>query len=348
MPLKAISEHHEVFAFNYDEAMWSALKDRTITMSCCGTKAVLKKSKLGTKFFAHHRKNACDSVPETAEHLYVKNQICEIAKSYGWDVQSEKKGKTPDGQEWIADVYCEKGNTKIVFEVQWSYQHVDEFYSRHKKYIDSGIRAAWFYRLHGRQERIDSELRYNHKMPVFGIKVSSKDRKNITVPEFNIEFENLITGMLTKQLKFGPDGNDIITCEVAYDHISCWRCKKKTGVVFGASLVHDIFGDLGFNHFSDKLIAEHISKHMDLCSLDAHGIGEIKQRYSKTLECSYLSNGCLHCDAIFGDHYVFLEYASYFYSLSSDKKPASPLFFRCKLKDIDPDFHKEWRFLRQR
>ena len=34
--------------------------------------------------------------------------------------------------------------------------------------------------------------------------------------------------------------------------------------------------------------------------LKQHGIGEVKPRYSKTLGGSYLSNGCIHCDALQG------------------------------------------------
>ena len=33
-------------------------------------------------------------------------------------------------------------------------------------------------------------------------------------------------------------------------------------------------------------------------------LGKIKERYSKTVEDSYISFGCTECDAIFGDFYV--------------------------------------------
>ena len=33
------------------------------------------------------------------------------------------------------------------------------------------------------------------------------------------------------------------------------------------------------------------------------GIGVIKPRYSKTLERSYMSNGCNDCDALIGEHF---------------------------------------------
>ena len=42
-------------------------------------------------------------------------------------------------------------------------------------------------------------------------------------------------------------------------------------------------------------------------------LGDIKERYSKTAQYSYLSFGCFHCDAIFGDFYVFQEVDNWFY-----------------------------------
>jgi hypothetical protein len=37
------------------------------------------------------------------------------------------------------------------------------------------------------------------------------------------------------------------------------------------------------------------------------GVGEIKVRSSRTAGTDYLSNGCPHCDALFGDFYLYSE-----------------------------------------
>ncbi|WHO37810.1 hypothetical protein PMI04_014705 [Sphingobium sp. AP49] len=36
---------------------------------------------------------------------------------------------------------------------------------------------------------------------------------------------------------------------------------------------------------------------------DMKDVGEIKPRFSKTLAQVYMSNGCFHCDALFGQHF---------------------------------------------
>lgn len=36
-------------------------------------------------------------------------------------------------------------------------------------------------------------------------------------------------------------------------------------------------------------------------------VGEIKVRTSKSLGTDYVSNGCIHCDALFGNHYLYVD-----------------------------------------
>ncbi|ATU44956.1 hypothetical protein CS557_05460 [Acinetobacter junii] len=50
----------------------------------------------------------------------------------GWKVFPEYRGQTPDGEIWIADIYAEKEQSKIVIEIQWSYQSIEETECRQK------------------------------------------------------------------------------------------------------------------------------------------------------------------------------------------------------------------------
>ena len=57
---------------------------------------------------------------ESDEHIYFKNLVSEIGNRLGHSVALGKRILTEGIQKLIADVFLEKGNTKIVVEVQSS------------------------------------------------------------------------------------------------------------------------------------------------------------------------------------------------------------------------------------
>jgi hypothetical protein len=85
--------------------------------------------------------------------------------------------------------------------------------------------------------------------------------------------------------------------------MNCWRCNAETRIItaikvaFGPNECRLSVFDL--DKFPD--VFEEIRSHLprDL------GVGAIRPRFSKTLERSYLSNGCVHCDVLIGAHYEF-------------------------------------------
>ena len=96
MPLKCLHHQNPIFAFDYDEAGWDQLKashraEPCLTMACCGAKAILKVSKLGTRFFAHHAIVYCSSATETEEHLLAKTLVCQAARAAGWSADTDVK-----------------------------------------------------------------------------------------------------------------------------------------------------------------------------------------------------------------------------------------------------------------
>jgi competence CoiA-like predicted nuclease len=118
----------------YNNTDWLELKSSpgraSLKMPCCDRKAIPKTSKLGTQYFAHAKRGDCTSAPEGQEHLYLKSLVAKIAIQNGWKVTTEHSGQTPKGETWIADVFCQKGTAKLVFEIQWSYQTLDEYERR--------------------------------------------------------------------------------------------------------------------------------------------------------------------------------------------------------------------------
>ena len=119
-------------------------KTSSFQMACCGAEAILKTNELGTQFFAHKSKSASCSASdgESQEHQFAKYLVCRTLHELGWNVQAEKRGFTPDGKLWIADVYAEKGTTKVAVEIQWSPQSFVETQLRQEAYQMSGVQGG--------------------------------------------------------------------------------------------------------------------------------------------------------------------------------------------------------------
>lgn len=126
MAFICIKNEEQIHSFVYSLKDWIALKEDKVSsfnMACCGNQAILKTSKLGTQFFAHKAKpktNDCSTGGETEEHRHIKYLVSKTLFECGWRIEVEKAGSTPSGEEWIADIYAEKGSAKIAIEVQWS------------------------------------------------------------------------------------------------------------------------------------------------------------------------------------------------------------------------------------
>jgi hypothetical protein len=231
MPLRVINSiSTSLHAFDFDEEGWAQLKadyrSRGLRMPCCDADAIPKTSAKGTQFFAHARRGECTSAPESEEHLWYKQMIATAAQSVGWQVTTELRGQTPSGEDWIADVHCQKGTARVVFEVQASPQTDEELHHRQARYKVSGVRAAWFYA--ARLRRIP--FTHDNDLPAFVL-----SRVEIgEVPHvlgFDILLPEFVAGMLTKRLNWTTERNEPIHVEVISD--VCWACKKIVRNVFG-------------------------------------------------------------------------------------------------------------------
>ena len=178
MAFSCNKDNQIIYGFQYDLKDWITLKENkesAFKMTCCGNQAILKTSKLGTQFFAHKVKpktSDCSTGGESAEHIHIKYLVMKELDRNGWAVEVEKRGATPNGEEWIADIYAEKGKAKIAIEVQWSPQAFIETRRRQEKYAQSGVRCAWLLRSGSIKARnaIVGDYAYSTKdLPVFSI-----------------------------------------------------------------------------------------------------------------------------------------------------------------------------------
>lgn len=335
MPLKCLSNDETLYAFDYPAQEWEGLKAENLDrhhlkMPCCDARVVLKTSKLGTRFFAHASIGECTTASETAEHLFAKNTIAKAVRAAGWEVSTECPGCSPDGEKWVADVMAIKDHRRVAIEVQWSRQDPEETKRRQERYMHSGVRGLWLMR--------HLNLLMDKQTPTFRLRYG-ENASNVTVlmpsPSFDIgwvgnhnkdepgywsqeiDLDRFVVGALNGGLKFAPAIGQRMPVSVSTSPALCWRCKKETNIVIGIEFqagcilpghrsiraqIYDFEEIYGCESFLDTVFPHALLKQ--------HGIGQIKRRFSRTVGGEYLSNGCVHCDALQGrffDHDYWYE-----------------------------------------
>lgn len=350
MPLKCLRGGNPVFAFNVksDEA-WAHLRqenraNRQLRMPCCGSSVVLRTSKLGTRHFAHSRRGPCSTAPETAEHLLAKMTIVEGILETRWTATPEQSGQTPAGQEWRADVLATKGKNRVAFEVQWSRQEQHETDKRQQRYADAGVRGLWLFRqkdLPLGKETPSFRLEYREHSKTFDVLLPSPHydpawslrSNNSSSWGQRIPLKSFVVGALNGSLRFAPAIGRRMPVEVSTARIPCWKCKRYTSVVlrisFAASRILPGCFDIPMSiyDFDKNLPGGHaaLASILPANLLRQHEIGTVKPRWSKTQAREYMSNGCIHCDALQGSFFEH-EYA----------------YDATKAFETDAEFRSEW------
>lgn len=327
MPLKCLRGVEEVFAFEVDsESAWRRLRDensasRSLRMHCCGAGVVLRTSKLGTKHFAHARRGPCSTAPESAEHLLAKRTIIEGIRRTQWAAKAEQEGETPGTGKWTADVLAVKGKAKVAFEVQWSRQDGDETLRRQGRYDDAGVRSLWLFRQHDFpvSDFVPAfRLLFDEKAKLFSVALPSPSyhprwikAKDKNLPRYwsqTIELAAFAEGAVSGRLRFAPTIGSTLSLEVFTTPTTCRRCKAETRVItsmkFAASKAFPGHPDISVSLLTLGEVLggpELVQKWFPPVLLRRHGIGSLKVRQSR-LEvengASYLSNGCVKCDAL--------------------------------------------------
>lgn len=202
---------------------WSEVK-RTyrglnLQMPCCGVEAIPKTSTRGNYFFAHARRGECTTSPESPEHIYCKTLIAKAALDAGWAVTTERVGASPTGEEWVADVFCEKGTAKLALEVQLSPQTDEETIRRQLRYKASGVRGAWFFGARARKGSIP----FDKDTPSFKLStVVAGEQPN--VERFGLSLPKFVTALLQKRLTWTTPSYSRPHL-VEYIEDNCWACK---------------------------------------------------------------------------------------------------------------------------
>ncbi|MEO3430153.1 competence protein CoiA family protein [Pelagibius sp. CAU 1746] len=317
MPLRCLDDAgKDLHAFDFDPHDWRNLKAENrsrwhLRMPCCNSLVIAKTSRLGTQFFAHKVAGLCASAPEGEAHWDLKRLVVMAARAAGWQADTEVSGATPTGAGWKADVLAQKRKYRVAIEIQWSGQTNEETLRRQQRYKDSGIRGLWLLRQPGFPVTrelpaicIGGNLEEGFLALIPGsISTTARDRRHPSLWSQAFAMEAFLQAVFGGRFRFGlpRDGEATVFLFGAED--DCWACGAETLVVsrieicFGPSPVY--FSLANFGEFPDlvKVLLRHLPSDL--------GLGEIKYRFSKTMNEEYLSNGCTHCGQLYGRHYAF-------------------------------------------
>lgn len=327
MPLSCKFGNDSICSIEYDAAGWDELRalnaaEDRLRLDCCASRVTLKTSKLGTRFFAHKQRGECTSAAETAEHLFVKACIARAIAGSGWNVATEVRGYAPDGSLWIADVMAERGKHRIAFEVQWSPQTQEQTAQRQEKYRGSGVRGLWLLsRPSGIQvsKEVPSLLvEVNLDTPTAWVRVPAEESGGMTdhiarKAEYlwsqKIELGRFVRGCLARRFVWAPGLNEHVPLDVWTVEQDCWKCREPTSIITRLDFRVDrlLPGakpiSLRLDDFDTPAGKALLSEALKQGDLRARGIGDVRSRFSRTRGSAYLSNGCVHCDALQGAFY---------------------------------------------
>lgn len=333
MSFKCTSDGHELLSLDFDAEAWIDLrvrnrKARSLKMTCCGADVSLRQTKLGTQYFAHAKKGTCQVGIDPAEVLLAREIIARVARRAGWVVTFDASA-APNGEDgWTVDVLARRaGGKPVAFKVQWGRISLDEVARYQAAAQALGIRTLWLMRQRSipvsnavpafRLNHDAGANRYSVSLPGPYYHPAFATSKNSDGPNFwgqHIELGLFVEGALGGKLCFAPQIGRTLPLDVCAAYTDCWRCKKTTGVVidlcFAASRVLQGASDVTATIYDFDGESGGVALLMSTLpaeTLALHGIGPIKPRYSRTEGQPYLSNGCIHCDALMGrffDHEI--------------------------------------------
>lgn len=139
----------EVESFSAPPEVWASWRKLAVGAFVVGkdrVPAVLKRSSRGLQFFARASGYGGKTEPESPDHQLAKIALVQGLRGAGYSAVVERPGRTPEGDEWVADVYVEAEGRAIAFEVQLSQQHWDQYRGRTERYADSGVKCLWLVR----------------------------------------------------------------------------------------------------------------------------------------------------------------------------------------------------------
>lgn len=227
------------------------------------------------------------------------NIIQETCKKEGWSYHLNYKGK-----DWKADIVIEQHSSKYAFNICKCPRNIETVF---KTMLEDKTFGCWLLL------PIDRYVDYDNNTPCFKLSETNEQidvtlystyyyNKGVSI-ELTDFIEAFIKGKIKKATKMIAK-----YAEVIFINYPCWKCGADNHVYYIKSLqseegviITDVEDDnIKFNPQLIKAIKSHIENNKE----KNIRLGEIKQRYSKSMDDAYTSFGCINCDNIFGKIFV--------------------------------------------
>ncbi len=226
------------------------------------------------------------------------------------DLSVKTKVKTLN---WKADVVVDYEKYKVAFNIGKCPVKVSETYQAMRK---ERVCGCWLI--------LDSKrVSYTYeKLPCFPMYDDVDDKIKVVLATIYEEENSLLLSDFVSSIIQGKiryvDSTTIKYVDVRFYKKTCWKCKRENDTYF----VYKTFSEDGMdieggidslNPILVKGIQEYIRNHPERNLV----LGQIKPRYSRTVNGTYMSFGCAYCDSIFGAYYQSDDFMEMIYSAKS-------------------------------
>jgi hypothetical protein len=244
MPLLAYTHSGEpLIAPRMTDHEWEHLRsarNRDAWMPHGKGRAVPKISRLGTRFFARPPGHTPQGSSETDVHLFLKAQCLVGARAAGWDALPEQSAKSPDGQDWRADVLCRRPGEPwtVALEAQVQLQSEEAYRQRQERYATSGIRALWLV-VHEPAALHRYWLKPDWYLPAFKTRtLKDQDgwlKAQVHIDGLSLGISEFVSGTLSGQLHWYETSQHGVVALVLRENL-CWHrtCRKRDLLAYRA------------------------------------------------------------------------------------------------------------------
>jgi hypothetical protein len=236
-------------------------------------------------------------------HDKIQEKIMSACRDIGVEAIQEYRGRG-----WRADVFVPRGDRPIAFEIQLTAQSLRKTIERQSKYITDGIIGCWLF-----DNPIPKLIEERPDLPVFYVEEKESDLIVNLGNRRKIDLTSFLKNFIFDKIQFRPAARAKKRQQVnlAFFAMKCWKCGETNHLFYVESPFYSSCNAVirPEEALWESLSIEYRPEIIDLAERFVQSktdlrLGQIKMRYSNTVQHAYMSFGCYKCDSLFGDFYV--------------------------------------------